>query len=109
TRRHTAAPDRGLRAAPMVAAGGRAVGQAVVADRPGTLIVSAPDWARSGWRGGEVYVRITTANGATARVDTTRLGNGAWVASLPVDGASVRRIAVLDDRGWVVCEARLPA
>lgn len=96
-----------VRQASMVTAGGRRVGRATVGVDPDTVFVAVPGWLPSGYEASASYrLRLTLADGRSTIVGPVRLADGTWGTVLPLDGAQVRRVAMIDAHGAEYCAAR---
>ncbi|MCU1354320.1 MAG: hypothetical protein JWM05_3529, partial [Acidimicrobiales bacterium] len=99
-----------VRAANMINADGHPVGRTIVTADPDTLVLALPGWKRTPAEQGESYrLRLTLAGGGTRSAGPAVVRDGVWAGALPVDASLVREVAMIDERGWVVCRARLTA
>lgn len=82
---------------------------------PNTVFVAVPGWeqGRSGAQGHRTIedyrVRLTLRNGHSTLLGPVHLDNGVWGATTSIDGAAIRRVAIVDANGREYCAASLPS
>jgi hypothetical protein len=98
--------------ADMRTASGDVVGEVYVRRAaPTVVLMTLPGWAtqmqRNGWSGGTYALRVEHRDGSLETRPISLDANATVATTIDAAPGTVRRIAVIDDEGYVWCEARL--